>query len=426
MIWAGGLVSVAVTVPDPDRCSGRGSVPDLVAGQGQGLAFAPDFVEPGGEPFGQTAGIGEHDGGLVLGDQVDDLLFDVRPDGRRLRARAQFFLAGRGQRRHVLHRDGDREVPRLLGGRGDNLHRGVAAQEPGNGIQRLHRGGEADPLGRPRQHRVQPFQRERQVRAAFGPGHGVHLVDDHGVHRGKGLPRLGRQHQEQRFRGGDQDVRRMREQPAALVGRGVAGTDAHGDGRGGQFQPFGGLGDADQRRAQVPFHVHAQRLQRRNVEHAGAAGFLLAPSALRRRVREVKRERRLRLRRGDEGVQRPEEGRQRLAGTGRRHHQGVGPGGDGVPGAGLRVSGRAERAGEPLAGRRAEAFEHRRRHTDGLSLTPGADGVQIRGGGTAVTGPRTCPPSSAPPSHPNSRRSSARRSGNPCGSAGRPSRPPHP
>ena len=39
-----------------------------------------DLVEPGGQPLGEPARVGEHDRGAVLLDQVDDPLLDVRPD----------------------------------------------------------------------------------------------------------------------------------------------------------------------------------------------------------------------------------------------------------------------------------------------------------------------------------------------------------
>ena len=122
-----------------------------------------------------------------------------------------------------------------------------------------------------------------------------------GVHLAEGFPGLGRQHQEERFRGGDEDVRRVAEQRAAVRRRRVPGPDAHGDERGGQVQAFGGLRDADQRRAEVAFDVDAERLERGNVQHAGAAGLPAGPVRPSAPGPEVKRERRLRGRRGDEG-----------------------------------------------------------------------------------------------------------------------------
>ena len=100
--------------PDPapagtDSKSGAASRTRPAAAGGQGLAFGVDFVEPGGQPFGEAAGIGEHDGGLVGRHQVHDLLLHMRPDGRlRLQPRAGPESNGAGgalQIGHVLHRD---------------------------------------------------------------------------------------------------------------------------------------------------------------------------------------------------------------------------------------------------------------------------------------------------------------------------------
>ena len=46
-------------------------------------ALGGQLVEPGGEPLGQAAGVGEHDRRAVCLDQVEHPLLDVRPDRRR-------------------------------------------------------------------------------------------------------------------------------------------------------------------------------------------------------------------------------------------------------------------------------------------------------------------------------------------------------
>ena len=73
---------------------------------------------------------------------------------------------------------------------------------------------------------VEPLQRQRQVRAALGAGHRVHLVEDHRLHAAQRLPRRRGEHQEQRLRRGDQHVGRGAGEQPALVGRGVAGAHA--------------------------------------------------------------------------------------------------------------------------------------------------------------------------------------------------------
>jgi hypothetical protein len=107
------------------------------------------------------------------------------------------------------------------------------------------------------------------MRAALGAGHGVDLVHDDGVHLAERFPRPGGEHQEEGLGGGDQDVRRVAEQGAAVGGGGIAGPDPDGDQGSRQVQPFGSLGDADEGGAEVAFDVDAKRLERGDVQYAG-------------------------------------------------------------------------------------------------------------------------------------------------------------
>ena len=69
---------------------------------------------------------------------------------------------------------------------------------------------------------------------------------------------------------GDQDVRRLAGQLAALVGGGVAGPHRRPGYRARAARAGGRPADAGQRRAEVPLDVHGQRLQRRDVQHPAA------------------------------------------------------------------------------------------------------------------------------------------------------------
>ena len=64
---------------------------------------------------------------------------------------------------------------------------------------------------------LQPFEREREVRAALGGGQRVDLVDDHPSDAAQRLARLRREHQVERLRRGDEDVGRVRQHLAPLV-----------------------------------------------------------------------------------------------------------------------------------------------------------------------------------------------------------------
>ncbi len=238
MIWAGGFPGVA---------AGRAARP---VG-----ALGCDLVEPGRQPLGQPPGVGEHDRGAMLLDQVDDVLLDVRPDAGRASPGSpdsSSYSSGIG---HVLDGHDDLEVP-LLGGRGsDDLDGRGAAEEARDLFERAHGRAEPDALGGLVEQRVEALEGERQVGAALGAGDRVHLVDDHRVDAAQRLARLAGEHQEQRLGRGDQDVGWPRAQPAAISGAGVAGPEPDGDlGERGP-EPVGGVADAGQGRAEVALDV---------------------------------------------------------------------------------------------------------------------------------------------------------------------------
>jgi hypothetical protein len=108
------------------------------------------------------------------------------------------------------------------------------------------------------------------VGAALVARDGVHLVHDDGLDPAQGLPGLRGEQQEQRFRCGDEDVRRLGGQLPAFLGGGVAGAHRDRDVRLVQAEPVRGVRDPGQRSAQVPLDVHGQRLERGDIEHPGA------------------------------------------------------------------------------------------------------------------------------------------------------------
>ena len=359
--------------------------------------FAVDLVQPPGEALGEAARIGEHDRRAVLQDLVDDRLFDVRPDGSRHlgvlaeRVRAEVVralgagrsgrLVGAGRRgrgEHVLDRHHDLQIEGLRGGRRHDLDGLCAAEEPRHLVDRAHGRAEADALhgglgpGCASQ-LVEPLEADREMGAALGRGDRVHLVDDDRVHVAQGVAGPAREHEVQRFGRGDEDVRRIHDQPATVRRGRVARAHAHRHGGCRDPEPTGGLADADERRAEVALHIDAEGLERRDVEDPGASGALGV--LLRRRA----------LLRGARGslvsggafvsgrsfgrstpggalaehpVDRPEEGRQRLARPGRRDDERMPPARDRLPRPRLRRGGCGERPAEPVLGRGGEAVEH--------------------------------------------------------------------
>jgi hypothetical protein len=130
-----------------------------------------------------AAAVAEHDRGAVRLDEVDDPLLDGRPDrarsaraGRRPAADRAGRLAERG---HVLDRDDDLHLDRLGRRRLDDDHLAGAAEEAGDLVDRATVADRPIRCAGRLEQLVEPLQRQRQVRAALGAGHGVHLVDDH-------------------------------------------------------------------------------------------------------------------------------------------------------------------------------------------------------------------------------------------------------
>ena len=301
-------------------------------------ALGGDLVEPCREPLRQPPAVGEDDRALVLLDQVDDVLLDVRPDRLRPR-RLVGVLVVVARLGHVLHRDDDLQVPLLGARRRHDLHRRGPTQEPRHLLQRPYRRAQPDPLGRPVEQRVEPLEGDREVGAALGAGYGVHLVDDHRLDAAQALAGLAGEHQEQRLRRGDHDVGRLADEPAPVGGRCVTGADP--DGHLGDLlaEPVTRVADAGERAAQVALHVDRERLERADVEHPGALGLVGRAFA------------------GQQLVEAPQERAQRLAGPRRRHHEGMLAGPDRLPRPHLRRRRLRERRREPRARRLAEAAQ---------------------------------------------------------------------
>ncbi len=114
-------------------------------------------------------------------------------------------------------------------------------------------------------------RRDREVGAALGAGHRVHLVDDHRLDAAQALASLAGEHQEQRLGRGDQDVRRLGSRacggrpPGCRRCARPTVTSGTAD-----AEPLGGVPDPGQRAAQVALDVDGQRLERADVEHPGA------------------------------------------------------------------------------------------------------------------------------------------------------------
>ena len=146
--------------------------------------------------------------------------------------------------------------------------------------------------GRMREQGFEPLERKREMSAALVVGDGVDFVHDHGLDVAQdGAALFGGEQDVERFRRGDQNVRRPRQHGAAFVHQGVAG--AHADANlGHQQAALGGFAkNFAERDFEIFLDVVAQRLQRRDVQElpsclAVARSGLCAPAGRCRRERQ--------------------------------------------------------------------------------------------------------------------------------------------
>ncbi|OPZ76613.1 MAG: hypothetical protein BWY77_01862 [bacterium ADurb.Bin431] len=142
----------------------------------------------------------------------------------------------------------------------------IPAQKPRRLVQRLYRRGEADALEGVFGEVLQAFEAEGQVDAALVPGERVDFVHDDGLDGAEHLSRLGAGEQQvERFRCGDEDVRRLAEHRLPVALRGVAGAHRHADVRQVEAHIVSLDANSRQRHAQVAVDVIVKGFQGRDV-----------------------------------------------------------------------------------------------------------------------------------------------------------------
>ena len=271
-----------IDVPDVDPQLQRGGghqrlqLAGLEPLLGREAAFARETAVVGGDmllaerlgqrprhPLRHAAGVDEHERGAVRLDEGAESPVDLGPD-----------LAGHHRLERRL-RKLQREVALALMADVDDgaLARPgtvAAGEEAGDGVDRALGRGQPDAGDGPPGERIQAFEREREVGAALVAGDGVDLVDDRGADvREHGAPALAGEQDVERLRRGHQDVRRLPAHGFARRARGVSGAHHGADARAGLTGSGKPPVDAFERHLQVPVHVVAERLEGRDVEHAG-------------------------------------------------------------------------------------------------------------------------------------------------------------
>ncbi len=299
-----------------------------------GMGRVALLVQMGGDALDTAAVVGEHDGRTVLGDQLRQQPVDRRPD-RLFRQRPEVLDGAEHTQIEVFPQPGvhDGDRPRRHGAVRGNV---AAAKVVGDHFQRPLRRGQADAHEAARVQRLQPLQQQRQENAALVRTQGVNLIDDDVRHARQCFTGARGQQQVQRFRRGDEHVRRPAQQPLSLRGGRVAGAHGHVNRRQLLTEFLRRRGDAGQRHLQIAVNVVVQCLQRRDVQDADAARqFGLTP----------------------EVIEAGEERGQRFAGAGRGEDERVLPGGNERPALTLRRRWFAERGTEPVPDGRQKQIE---------------------------------------------------------------------
>ena len=242
--------------------------------------FLGELVEPRARAARRAAVVDEDDRRAVLRDELEQRRVDRGPDrAGSTRARRQHAPSLDGLRRRcppgsrmsstgtTTSRSSSLRVPASTSwiGRSPETKRPISSSGRCVAERPMRCAGRAS-------RRVEPLERERQVRAALGARDGVHLVDDHRLERAQHLARLRGQHQEERLGRRDQDVGRRLDAARAAPSAGVSPVRTAT--RSSELE-------AGERAAQVALDVVVERLQRRDVEQpqalAGVAVELVDP-----------------------------------------------------------------------------------------------------------------------------------------------------
>ena len=286
------------------------------------LVLAEPLRELVRDAFHVPARVHEHQRGPVLADQLGHAFAGLLP-----------LLLG-SDRVQLVARHFELHIERTPRSALDDRARPSPGEEASDLLDGPLGRGEADPHASTPTERIQPLERDRQVRAALVAGDRVDLVDDHRPHRPQhAAAASARQQEVEALRRRDQDVRRLAQHRLPLGLRGVPG--AHG---GADLRDAGQQPQRRERLEQVHADVVGERLQRRDVEHLRLAGQGIALP--------------------DHRVEAGEEGGERFSRAGRGRDQGIFAGLDPGPAQCLWLRRRAVARLEPGADRGVESFEH--------------------------------------------------------------------
>jgi len=225
-----------------------------------------------GHAFRQPPRVDKNECRAMGADQLRQAVVDLAPHlGAGNRAK---FVPGHLHRHFHLAAVADRDDAPFASGE-------LVAEEVGHFLHRLHRRRETDALQRALavrdllrvNQRLEPHQRQRQVRAALVIRHGMNLIDDDGPRSPQhAAALLGGKQNEQGLGGRYEDVGRPLGHPLPLPRFGVPGANGRAN-RGKRNALLGREGvDFGERCFEVLVNVVAKRLQRRNVDDGSLLG----------------------------------------------------------------------------------------------------------------------------------------------------------
>ena len=232
-----------------------------------------ELVQRGGEPFREAARVHEDERRTMGADELEQAGMDRRPDGGALHGgdRAAWDIGRLAQAGHVLDGDLDGELECLLPPSVEHLHRPLgaviveAAEEAGDLVERALRRRQSDPLQLRRvssPQLLETLDRQGEMRSPLGGDDRVDLVDDHRFDSAETLASEAREHEVERLRGRDEDIRGLPLELRALARRRVSGPGRDRRLPEGNTEALRLPGDTNERRAEVALDVHGERLQR--------------------------------------------------------------------------------------------------------------------------------------------------------------------
>ena len=304
------------------------------------MLLADPLGQPMRHPLRQRPRVDEDQRRAVLLDQLPQTVVDAVPQ----------VVRGNRRKRHVgrLHPELQLALVPQIENLAVQRRAGVVqtGQKRRDLIHRLLRRRKPDASRAALGDAIQPRQRERQMAAPLVAHHRVDFIHDHRLHRAQRLAAaLRREHQVERLRRRDQNVRRTLHDRLPLRRRRVARAHRGADARHRRAAQRAllrprprQLRNLPQRLLEIALDVVAQRLERRDVED---------PRLIRQLARLLAQPHQI--------VDRREKRGQRLARAGRRGQQRVAPpGADRRPARRLRIGRRPKTRAKPVRHKRVE------------------------------------------------------------------------